>query len=174
MANAYNLKEFQESLARRLRQASGGPAPDSRLAVQSGGHRWLIRLDEVGEVLPLAQLQGRLAAVPLTQPWYLGLANVRGRLVSLADLSQFAGGPASDTGGTARVVLMADRFDFHGALLVERLVGLRSRNRFTEGDQSPGAHGWEGAVLQDRDGTQWRELDIAALVKDETFLKAGA
>ena len=131
MANTYSLKEFQESLARRLRDASVEPAPDSRLAVQAGNTQWLLKLDEVGEIMPMSQLTGRIAAVPLTRPWYAGLANVRGKLVSVVDFSLFAGGVPATLSTASRVVLIAERFQFHGALLVDRMVGLRNRPRFT-------------------------------------------
>lgn len=177
MANAYSLKEFQESLARRLRDAAVEPAPDSRLAVQAGDTQWLLRLDEVGEIMPMSQLTVRIAAVPLTRPWYAGLANVRGKLVSVVDFSLFAGGTPATLSTASRVVLIAERFQFHGALLVDRMVGLRNRARFTAattttvtGESRPA---WQGEALQDRDGALWRELDIASLVTDETFLKAG-
>lgn len=174
MAAAYSLKEFQESLARRLREASAEPAPDSRLAVQSGGMQWLLRLDEVGEIMPLSQLAGRIAPVPLTRPWYAGLANVRGKLVSVADLGLFAGGLAATPGPGARVLLLAERFQFHGALLVDRMVGLRNRARFTAAGAAAQADApWRGDILLDRDGGQWQELGIAALIADEAFLKAG-
>ena len=174
MANAYSLKEFQESLARRLRDASVEPAPDSRLAVQTGNTQWLLKLDEVGEIMPMSQLTVRIAAVPLTRPWYAGLANVRGKLVSVVDFSLFAGGAPATLSTASRVVLIAERFQFHGALLVDRMVGLRNRARFTAvADTGESRPAWQGETLQDRDGALWRELDIAALVSDETFLKAG-
>lgn len=174
MANAYSLKEFQESLARRLRDASAEPTPDSRLAVQAGDTQWLFRLDEVGEIMPMSQLTGRIAAVPLARPWYTGIANVRGKLVSVVDFSLFAGGRPATLSTASRVVLTAERFQFHGALLIDRMVGLRNRARFTAapatGDSCPA---WQGEALLDREGVLWRELNIAALVTDETFLKAG-
>ena len=175
MATAYSLKEFQESLAKRLREASAVPAPDSRLAVQSGGMQWLLRLEDVGEIMPLSQLAGRIAAVPLTRAWYAGLANVRGKLVSVVDMSLFAGGVPTTPSAASRVVLLAERFQFHGALLVDRMVGLRNRARFTAGAAatSERLQPWQGEALLDREGAAWRELDIAALVTDEAFLKAG-
>ena len=63
MAHAYNLKEFQESLARRLREAHAAPMPDSRLAVTCGQQQWLLRLDQVGEILPLSVTGGNITPV---------------------------------------------------------------------------------------------------------------
>ena len=180
MANSYNLKEFQETLAQRLREAATDPAPDSRLAVQAGAQHWLLRLDEVGEVLPLGALADGIVPVPLSQPWYAGVANVRGNLVGVVDWAQFLGGPPTPASPGARLVLVAERFQFLGALLVDRLIGLRNRDRFTEAAAegaaaATGAAGsrWQAGDLRDREGGLWHELDMAALLADERFLAAG-
>lgn len=174
MAESYSLKSFQESLAQRLREASTEAVPDSRLAVEAGGGRWLLQLNQAGEVLPMSALGGSMASVPLTRPWYLGLANVRGNLVGVVDFAQFAGGaPASVTAAT-RIVLLAERFQFHCALLVDRLVGLRNRERLgLAAEPAAGAPAWQGAQLRDRDGLLWQELDVVALMADERFLTVG-
>ncbi len=174
MANNFSLRTFQESLAQRLREASAGPAPTSRLGVQSGSDFWLLRLDEVGEILPLADVAERMAPVPLTKPWYLGLANVRGNLVGVVDLSLITSGmPASRT-TASRLVLVAGRLQAHCALLVDHMIGLRNLERLQPMAVAAGnAAPWQGAALRDSNGQAWRELDIAALVADENFLHAG-
>ncbi len=177
MANHFSLRTFQESLAQRLREASAGPAPTSRLGVQSGGDYWLLRLDEVGEILPLSDVAGRMAPVPLTKSWYLGVANVRGNLVGVVDLSLFTSGvPASRT-AASRLVLVAGRLQAHCALLVDRMIGLRNLERLQAMDVENTSGGmpvsWQGAGLRDSNGQAWRELDVTALVADENFLHAG-
>ena len=62
-ADALNL---QESLAKRVREA-GAVEPGARLAFETGGQRYLVKLDEAGEVLPLPPLTN----VPLAKPWFL-------------------------------------------------------------------------------------------------------
>ncbi|SFE44999.1 chemotaxis protein CheW [Nitrosomonas sp. Nm166] len=54
------------------------------LGVTMGGKRYLIPMTEVNEVIPIP----KLAYVPLTKPWFLGLANVRGNLYGITDLFQ--------------------------------------------------------------------------------------
>lgn len=173
-AASYDLRAFQESLARRLREAHAAPLPDSRLAVVAGPRQWLLRLDQVGEVLPLAAGGGRFTPVPLTQPWYAGLANVRGKLVSVIDLACFCDGVATQPGPATRMVLLAERYQFHCALLVDRMIGLRNRSRYQpEAGAVAAPAGWAGALLADRDGGQWQELEVPALIEDETFRSAG-
>src|SRR5690606_26697405 len=50
-----------------------------------GRRRLASGFDEVVEILPLPQV----TPVPGSQPWMLGLANVRGNLLPVADLKQF-------------------------------------------------------------------------------------
>ena len=179
MANPYSLKEFQVGLAQRLKDAVTDPAPDSRLAVQVGGENWLLRLHEVGEVMPLAAVVDRIVPVPLSQPWYAGVANMRGNLVGVVDFAQFLGGSPTPATPAARLVLIAERFQFLGALLVDRLIGLRNRDRYTGAaadaarENGAAAPRWQAGDLRDRDGRLWHELDMAALLADERFLAAG-
>jgi twitching motility protein PilI len=88
VAKQISLREFQQGLAQRLREAQAEAVPTSRLGVQAGNGNWLLKLDDAGEMLPLPEISG----VPLTKPWYLGLANIRGVLSSVVDFAAFAGG----------------------------------------------------------------------------------
>lgn len=178
MSNNYSLKAFQESLTQRIKDAATGPAPSSRLGVQSGSSQWLLRLDEVGEVIPMADVIAHLAPVPLTRSWYLGLANVRGNLVSVVDFSLFAHGVPTSLSTSARIVLVASRFHSHCALLFDRMIGLRNLDRLEARPEQTGVqgppHSWQGASLVGSDGQVWRELDIDKLVEDELFLWVGS
>ncbi len=89
-----SLREFQERLARRLAEAAGAERR-GLLGFQCGGHNWLIELAEAGEILPPPPL----SAVPLTRPWFRGLANVRGSLYGVVDFAAFNGQPPISAGG---------------------------------------------------------------------------
>jgi len=73
------------------------------LGVQAGTRNWLLKLDDAGEMLPLPEF----SSVPLTKPWYLGLANIRGVLASIVDFGAFMGG--EQTVRTPDCRLPADR-----------------------------------------------------------------
>ena len=79
-----SLREFQERLARRLAEASGAERR-GLLGFQCGGDNWVIELAEAGEILPPPPL----STVPLTRPWFRGLANVRGTLYGVVDFAAF-------------------------------------------------------------------------------------
>jgi len=162
-----NLKEFQEALARRLRDASAVES-SMRLGLECGGQRYLLRLEEAGEVLPVPPL----CPVPLTRSWFLGLANVRGNLVAVVDLAEFAGGAATARGAEARLVLFAERFGARSSLLAARMLGLKNLSGF-ESCGRESAPPWVRACYVDKSGgaVVWRELDMGDLFANESFLQ---
>ena len=162
-----NLKEFQEALAKRMRDASEIEST-ARLGLESGGQRYLLRLEEAGEVLPVPSLY----PVPLTRNWFLGLSNVRGNLVAVIDLAEFAGGASTVRGAEARLVLFAERFGARSSRLVARMLGLKNLSGFDacEGGSAPP---WVRSCYVEKNGgtVVWRELDMGALIANESFLQ---
>lgn len=155
-ARRTRLREYQEQLVERVQAAKGsGGAPIQQLGLQLGGTRYLLDLLEAGEIVPLAPL----ARVPLTVPWYLGLANVRGLLVGVVDLARYLGQDSPAPGASARLVTFAPGLGFNCALLAERVYGLRQA----------GAMQREGEALRDTEGVLWTPLSLAALVREERF-----
>ena len=158
-ARRTRLREYQEQLLERMQAAKGGAgAPIQQLGMQVGGTRYLLDLLEAGEIVsPVAP-----ARVPLTQPWYLGLANVRGTLVGVIDLARYLGEDAAPASGpSARLVTFAPALGFNCALLADRVYGLR---------QAAGMRR-EGDILRDADDQAWTPLSLAALVREERFLQ---
>jgi twitching motility protein PilI len=127
--------------------------------VDTGAGRYLLDLTQAGEIVALTAL----TAVPLTAPWYLGLANIRGNLVGVVDLARYLGFGDTPLGPDGRIVTFAGALGFNCALLVARVYGLRD------------AAGMEaaGAQLRDAEGNGWTALDLAALAADERFLHVG-
>ena len=168
MAKQISLREFQQGLAQRLREAQAEAEPTSRLGVQAGSGSWLLRLDDAGEMLPLPEI----SSVPLTRPWYLGLANIRGVLSSVVDFSAFAGGDTTARTPDCRLLLIAERFQSFSGLVISRMLGLKnvqSMQPVQEGATRP----WIAGAFRDDDGRLWHELDIGALVAHEDFLHVG-
>jgi twitching motility protein PilI len=81
-----------------------------------------VDLTEAGEVVPVPPI----TPVPLAQPWFRGVANIRGKLYSVADFSAFLGGAAEVPSEQARLLLLGERFRMGCALLVNRSLGLRN------------------------------------------------
>ncbi len=156
-ARRTRLRDYQAQLLARMQAAqSGAVEAHHQLGVAIGTERYLLELTEAGEIVPPSLLAG----VPLTQPWYLGLANVRGSLLGVIDLAGYFDAGMSAAGPDARLVSLAPRLGFNCALLVTRVYGLRRAS----------AMQGEGAMLRDADGHAWTPLSLAALVREERFL----
>jgi twitching motility protein PilI len=160
-----SLRDYQRELAERLRQADSARMA-SKLGVQVGEQNWLIDLAEAGEVLPVPPITG----VPLTRPWFRGVANVRGNLYSVVDFAEFLGTGVSGGGDQARLVLLNERWHAAAALLVDRLLGLRNPAQLRAREAAPGRKAWLRGEYQDESGFRWRELDVPELVRDAEFL----
>jgi twitching motility protein PilI len=154
------LREYQSQLLARVQAARAGSGVRSdQLGVEIGAVRYLFDLTEAGEIMPPAAV----SAVPLTQPWYLGLANIRGNLVGVIDLARYFGLGDTARGPDARFVTFAPGLGVNCALLVSRVYGLR---------QAAGMRA-EGELRRDRDDLEWRPLALAELVREERFLQVG-
>lgn len=167
MAQRISLREYQKELAERLRAADSARSA-SKLGLQVGAQSWLVDLAEAGEVMPVPPI----TAVPLTRPWFRGVANVRGNLYSVVDFAAFLGAGICPGGEQTRLVLLGERFRAAAALLVERSLGLRNPEQLkrVEGE---GRAAWVKAQYTDEAGVAWSEVDVAALVRDSEFLAVG-
>ncbi len=170
MAKRVSLREFQESLSVRLQSAKRGETTPPMLGVRSGGRHWLLELPDSGEVVPLVSL----TAVPLTQPWFAGMVNIRGALHAVVDLSMFAGAPPTPRNDRTRLLLVGTRHGINSALLVESTVGLKplSQLKAVEKPNLPGMP-WVSAAYVDDAGQEWLHIDLPALLTESTFLDIG-
>lgn len=170
MARRTGLREFQLSVAERLRTASARAALSSRLGFQVGGDNWFVALHQVSEVIPIPAM----VPVPRTQPWFRGVANVRGNLYGMVDFSAFQGREPIPAGMERRVILVSDRLVAGAGLLVSRMLGLRNPEQFNAAPRPEGAPAWLAAAYVDAGGTRWLELDLPALAREQRFLEVGA
>ncbi|MDO9449180.1 MAG: chemotaxis protein CheW [Rugosibacter sp.] len=179
-----NRREFQEKLSARLIAAQRGEIEQSVLAVESGtevlpgGRRWLIPLAEAGEILPYPEI----TTVPLTQAWFLGVANIRGALHSVIDFSAWRGGSLTPvTPAQARILLIGARHGANSALLIERTLGLRPLSGFQLAEDTPDQGSsvltssaqpanWQEALVTDDQGMQWSMLNISLLLTSPLWL----
>lgn len=153
------LRAYQEQLLEKMQAAKNGAgASVAQLGLGIGGARYLLDLAEVGEIVAPPPL----TAVPLTQLWYLGLANVRGNLLGVIDLAAYLGAPAAsnESAGAPRLAVFAPALGFNCALLASQVYGLRQA----------GAMERDGVVLRDPEGNAWTPLSLAALVQEPRFL----
>lgn len=180
MAKRISLREFQENLVRRLTSAARGETSRAVLGVQVGrgdgtlhdpGY-WLLQLADAGEIVPLPAI----TPVPLAQPWFVGVANIRGMLYSVVDFSAFLGGEPTPLNASARLLLIGARHGSNSALLVRRTLGLKAPDSLSE-LEAPAASdapcSWLAGRCHDVAGEApitWQWLDVARLLQHPEFL----
>ncbi len=177
MANRDALRAFQSRLAGRLQAAKTSGVSASWLAVEAGDAKYLFPLGHAGEIFPWTPP----LAVPYTEPWFLGVANLRGGLYGVVQLSSFASGTAIPLAASevvraqSRMVAFNELLEVNCALLVDRLVGLRGVEAFTAAEP-PGteAPAWLGHAYTDAAGERWQEVNLQALAQQPRFLSIGA
>ncbi|TCZ84951.1 chemotaxis protein CheW [Lysobacter sp. N42] len=86
-----------------------------------GSRRLASEFGEVREILTVPQI----TPVPGTQPWMLGVANVRGQLLPIVDMKQFLEGERTVLHESLRVLLVRQPGG-DVAVLVDELFGQRS------------------------------------------------
>jgi twitching motility protein PilI len=167
-----SLKDFQEGLAARLKAAAGEAAHTARLSFEAGDSAWLLKLEGSGEVLQVPDIQ----RVPLTRDWFLGVANIRGLLFGVSDLSGLLGKGLTARGPNNRLILVGRPHSINAALLVTRLTGLRNvQQMHPVDDPADGPESrWAERAWRDGEGRVWRELDVAKLVGHRDFLEVAA
>jgi twitching motility protein PilI len=164
-----DLRDFSTQLAQRLREAPTREMQVAQLGVRIGGRGYLLDMARIGEVVPVSSI----ARVPWTRPWFLGLANVRGRLVGVYDLPQMAGEEPLRGEQGLQLLVLGDSLKVNAALLITRAFGLRSVKELDPLPPAQTAAPWEGARFRDAGGMALTELDLARLVADERFASIG-
>ena len=169
MANKQALRDLQSRLAERLQAARTQARGRSWLAVECGARGFLFPLREAGEIFAL----GPIMAVPHSQRWFLGVANLRGHLHGVVDLAGFLGVKSAESGrDQSRLVGFNQTMDLNCVLLVERLLGLRSEEELTSEPEVDAARpAFAGARYRDGSGRSWQELNLGELASNEAFLK---
>lgn len=172
MANRQALRDLQTRLAGRLAQARTEGVAAGWLAVESAGRSLLLPLAQSGEIFPMAAVQN----VPYTQPWFLGVSNLRGGLFGVVDFASYMTGQlpvrrSESAHEQARLVVLNPALEINCALLIDRLGGLRSAKDFVARDEVAGnAPGYFAGSYTDNAGKQWQEINLQAMVSQSDFL----
>ena len=174
MANREAIRELQTRLATRLQAARTEGRAVQWLAVEARGERYLFPLAQAGEIFPWTAVQ----AAPYTQPWFLGVANLRGGLCGVVDLAAFLSKAPSapDVDRTESSLLTLNTaLELNCALVIDRLAGLRGTEAFTATTPpADGAPPYFGPGHTDAAGLSWREIDLQALSQFPPFLSINA
>ena len=152
----------------------GGDASDewSGVTFSIGNTHMACNINRISEILPCPQS----TPVPGAKPWIIGLANVRGELLTVVDLSWYLTGVR--TPQTARSRLLAASLNKAPlGLLIDEVFGQR---HFLDSDAIP-ADFDEGSPFsaivskQHKLGAEsWQELDLDQLFHSAEFLNGSA
>ena len=165
-----DLRTFQQELTSRLVAKTAAQVESTRLGLSCAGQRWLIRLADAGEVIAIPTI----VSVPLTRSWFLGVANIRGNLYSVADFSAFMGHEATPISGMSRLILFGTRAgDLNAGIVVHRVLGLRNLAELAPTAPPVDRPEWYAQGWMDGDGNAWQEIDLAGLAREPAFLQVG-
>ncbi|MEO5606680.1 MAG: chemotaxis protein CheW [Polaromonas sp.] len=176
MANRQALRELQTRLAERLQLARTQGVSPLWLAVQAGRKNYLFPLEQSGEIFPWVSIQ----PVPYTQPWFVGVANLRGGLFGVVDLASFVEDqPAAPRNEFAvsetRLVSLNAAMQVNCVLMVDKLAGLRKQDEFVDfSEKSTNSPAFFGHRYIDKNGASWQEINLQLLAQQAHFLAIAA
>jgi len=137
-----------------------------------GNMQLVAAVDDVKEILPLP----RITAVPGAKRWVKGVANVRGTLLPVMDLSGFLQGQPTTPGRRSRILVVRHK-GVSAGLLVDEVLGLK---HYLEEEFDP-ANGDVDALIgrfvrgaYRQEGDVWPVFNMGALVESAEFMQVAA
>lgn len=155
-----DLVGFQRSLVERLDAAATRRIEHAHLALDSAGEGWLVELADARELIPVSPL----TEVPTAQPWFRGVAGVRGELLGVVDFAAYRGREPTPLRIESRMLIPHARFGVNCALLFGRSLGLKDVRGYDR----------DADDLIDETGRRWHVLQPAGLLAEPRFLDIAA
>jgi twitching motility protein PilI len=135
------------------------------------GHHLLVSaMADIAELLTLPPP----TAVPGSQPWLLGVSNVRGTLLPVADLKQFLEGERTVVHETTRALVIKQPGG-NVAVLIDELFGQRNFVDSQRVEQEQAPEGRYASFVTDAyrlGDTVWQVFDMSRLVRTPEFRQA--
>lgn len=133
---------------------------------------FLVPLSETREVFTVPS---QITAVPKSEPWVFGIANLRGELLPLFDLKYFLYGTATKINKRSRIVVN-NHPDLYSGLLLDEVFGLKHFQGEPElhdgiSDSEISAYITGSIAQQNR---HWNVFSFDKLAADHRFLNAAA
>src|SRR3989344_2625189 len=170
-------------LLRRMQQESMENSPSlpqetetavlrSGVGFRLGDMSLVAPLDHVLEILPPPSM----TPVPGVKSWLKGVANVRGNLITIVDLSEYFGKPSVFLDDKARLLIISVP-GLNTGLLVNEVLGLK---HFDEEIERQDLSGMDDPVVTQlshaflRDNVLWGVFDIKSLAENPAFRHVAA
>lgn len=136
-----------------------------------GSNRLTVGITEVDEILPLPQT----TPVPGSRDWLLGIANVRGNLVTIVDLGWFLYASRTPITARTRLILTRLRGRYLG-LIVDEVFGQRHFSTEEMIEETPADEALSGLVDQVfvQGDERWGRFRVNQLMTDPVFLDGSA
>jgi len=152
-------------------QASAEDTEHVGIGFRLGDEQFLVSREEVREVLTVPT---GVARVPGAKHWLRGLANIRGQLLPLIDMSHFFGGGVAANSRHARILSVNHR-DVPAGLLVDEVLGFRRFPESQRNQETPKTvircdRFLRGSFVQGDE--VWPVLSLKSLVESDEFLNA--
>lgn len=135
------------------------------------GERLTLPVQEVQELLNLPKLY----RVPGTKHWVKGLANVRGRIMTVIDLAAFLMGQKTAMKPRSRILAIQDEA-MQAGLLVDEVQGLKHFYQDDYQADTGGFADWIAPFLHGsygQGGQHWGVVNKDAILNSPDFLHAG-
>lgn len=141
------------------------------VAFTIGDYQMVAPLGEIAEVLTVADM----TPIPLSKPWLLGLANVRGRLLPITHLGGFLGIKTANQRLHDQKILVIDKPKIFSGLQVDQILGIQTftqRNYEAVGlpKESPLEPYTHGRFRQNQQ--EWYIFMPSLLAEDSRYLEA--
>jgi twitching motility protein PilI len=158
-----------------LENAKGLPMQDERqeswegIGFKMNNDFFVSPMYQISEILPTPALTW----VPSNLPWVVGVANNRGRLLTINDLSIFFFDHQTTVTNSKKNMMVVELGEFYGGLLVDEVFGIvrfkQDHYRSKIMDHPILKTYQRGCYVQAEDN--WLLFDVEALVKDPLFLR---
>ncbi|WP_053979777.1 chemotaxis protein CheW [Marinagarivorans algicola] len=177
MSSGAGFQALVDLAAKTASNALPMPTEGDESARQSGlgfsllGRRFVVPMGQIVEMLELPPA----TRLPGVQPWVMGLANVRGRLLPLFDMAMFFGGSSLGQRKQQRA-LVVDTDQFYSGLVVDQAYGMQ---HFTSDSYQEQVEDVPDAIVPfvkggytDAAGVSWALFDMQAISSFPRFLSA--
>ncbi|MBK8182386.1 MAG: chemotaxis protein CheW [Candidatus Competibacteraceae bacterium] len=167
-------------LDERVRQRAPAEAASAQLseirgqlASRLGSWNLLFSMDDVAEIIPFPR---SITQVPGVKRWLMGIANLRGKVISVSDLRDFLTGRASARlPGCQIVVVRGGEWDY--GLLMDEIIGMRhfgSQHRLPSLDEVE--EGLRPLIVEAfwSDDQRWMVFNTRKLLAEPQFLNAAS